>query len=121
MVDERKPAAPAGLAARGRRFWTQTVGVYELSDSELNLLAEACRTLDQLEVLAAQVTADGTMIPGAAKQLVLHPAIGEARAQRVVLHRLLASLQLPDEDGASVPTTTTMRARRANVVRWAGH
>jgi hypothetical protein len=88
---------PAGLADRGSTFWTATTGVYDLSKSELSVLAEACRTMDQLDRLNAQVSADGTMIAGAVGQPVLHPAIGEARAQRVVLHRLLAALMLPDE------------------------
>ena len=70
--------------------------------------------------LTARCTGAGTMIDSAAGQSVLHPAIGEARAQRIVLHRLLAALQLPDEDGAVVPTTATLRARKAAQSRWAG-
>lgn len=113
--------APSNLAARGQEFWTQTTAAYDLSDAERHVLAECCRTLDTLDTLAAQIAADGVMIHGAAGQEVLHPAISEARAQRVVLHRLVAALALPDPEGQSVPTTATLRAKRAASVRWSGH
>jgi len=74
-----------------------------------------------LDMLSAQVAADGPMIRGAAGQQVLHPAVAEGRAQRVVLHRLVAALSLPDPEGATVPTTATLRAKRAASVRWSGH
>lgn len=113
--------APSNLAARGKSFWTQTSEQYDLSDAERHVLAECCHTMDTLDILAAQIAADGVMIHGAAGQEVLHPAISEARAQRVVLHRLLAALALPDPEGATVPTTATLRAKRAASVRWSGH
>lgn len=112
---------PSNLAARGQEFWTATMDAYDLSDAERLVLAECCRTLDTLDALAAQVAADGTMVRGAAGQEVLHPAISEGRAQRVVLHRLVSALQLPDPEGGRIPTTATLRAKRAATVRWSGH
>lgn len=118
-----KPKMPAGLAARGAGFWRRTVKSYDLSDSEVQLLAEACRTLDQLDALAEAVARDGATVPGSMGQTTVHPALGEARGQRQVLHKLLAALALPDledESAAPMPSPRQVSARRAAEARWAG-
>lgn len=118
MTDTHKPNPPAGLSSNGLRFWHDTLDVYELTDSELALLTEACRTIDNLDALAAQIAVDGAMLTGSMGQPVIHPGLTEARGQRVVLHRLLAALALPDPDGQSVTTARTTRAQTAAKARW---
>lgn len=112
--------APDGLQARGRRFWRSCTGSFDFTEAEFALLEEACRTLDNLDLLAAALTSDGAMVKGSQGQPVVHPALTEARGQRLVLHRLLAALQLPDEDGQAIPTSATMRASTAARQRWSG-
>lgn len=114
------PKAPAGLRTRGRRFWRDTLTAYELTEGEVSLLLETCRTMDQLDALAAAFSVDGAMVTGSAGQPVVHPALTEARGQRAILHRLLAALALPDEDGATITTATTTRAKTAATARWTG-
>ena len=114
----RRRRSPDGLGARGARFWRSCTGSFEFSEAEFHLLEEACRTLDDLDLLAAAVAADGAMVRGSAGQPVVHPALTEARGQRLVLHRLLSALQLPDEDGATIPTSTSMRSSTAARARW---
>ncbi len=67
---------------------------YELEEHELLLLREAVRTVDVLDDLTAQVAADGSVVesPQGSKA---HPALVEARQQRIALARLLAALRLP--------------------------
>lgn len=120
MMTERKPKAPAGLGARGGRFWRQTVGEFTLTDAELNLLTEVCRTLDTLDDLAAAVAAEGATTTGSTGQVVVHPAVAEARHYRLVLHRLVAALELPDEDGTTIPTAHTIRGRETATAQWRG-
>lgn len=115
-----KPKTPAGLGTRGARFWRVTVNEYELSPGELHLLAEACRTLDQLDALAESIAQDGATVTGSAGQTVVNPCIPEARQQRLTLHRLLAALALPDDEGATVPTGHQLRSVTANRARWDG-
>jgi len=115
------PKAPRGLAKRGRTFWRATLTAFELSDAELSILLEVCRTLDDLDRLAGAIAAEGAMTVGSQGQPVVNPALTEARGQRAVLHRLLAALALPDEDGQAVPTTGTLRAQNAAKARWKGH
>lgn len=100
---------PAGLDARGRRFWRAIVDAYDPSDSELELLLETCRTLDLVERLEAAVKSRPDPDP---------KIIAEIRAQRIALGRLLAQLAIP---AGAVESLTTLRARKAAQSRWAGH
>jgi hypothetical protein len=61
----RKPAAPRDLATRGRAFWKATVAAFTLNESELRLLHECCRILDELDDLRAAVVAEGVTTEGA--------------------------------------------------------
>ena len=83
---------PNGLAERGATFWSATLDRYELTDAEMSLLFEACRTLDDLDRLADSIAERGAMTDGSQGQPVVNPALTEARGQRLALHRLLAAL-----------------------------
>src|SRR5580765_8398052 len=100
---------PAGLGARGVAFWSAVTARYGLSDSEVEILTEACRTLDDLDRLADGVAEHGAMVVGSMGQPVVNPALTELRGQRAVLHRLIAALQLPDDTGAVVPSSGSLR------------
>lgn len=121
MTKSAIPKAPPGLAARGRRFWRATLAEFTLSGAELEILAEACRTLDDLDRLAEMVKTHGATVAGSQGQPVVNPALTEARGQRAILHRLVAALQLPDGDEEPIPTAVQLRGRRAAQARWRGH
>lgn len=105
--------APTGLGGRGRAFWRATVSGFDLERGELELLAEASRTLDEIDALTAAIGRDGVTVAGSTGQTRTHPAINEVRQHRLALGRLLAQLALPDLDGASIPKPTTLRAAHA--------
>ena len=117
MADQNPPD---GLADRGSNYWQATTADYELSASELVILTEVCRTLDDLDRLAQVIAHDGTTTLGSTGQTVVHPALTEARGQRLALHRLVSALALPDVEGDTVPTTGTIRGKGAARARWAG-
>lgn len=117
----RKPRTPPGLGPRGARYWRTVLADFDLSDSELELLREVCRTLDNLDALADAVARDGATVKGSAGQSVVNPCLTEARGQRALLHRLIAAMSLPDEEGAAVPTAYVQRARTAASARWRAH
>jgi hypothetical protein len=112
---------PSGLAARGQAFWAHATDVYELSRSELELLTEACRLMDECESLRQAVADDGTTVAGSTGQPRVHPAVGELRQHRLALGRLLSQLALPDEEDDALPTPLQARGRAAATKRWAGH
>ncbi len=88
------PTTPRGLNASGRHLWDACVTDFEWSQHELAILEEACRTRDRIVQLDAAVASDGVMIPSSQGDRV-HPAIAEARGQRLALARLLATLAIP--------------------------
>ena len=88
------PRMPSGLKAAGKALWSSTVTEFELSDLELAQLEEACSTRDRIKDLDAAVQKDGVMIPSSQGSR-LHPGIAEARAQRLALARIIATLALP--------------------------
>lgn len=92
----------------------------DLAPAELVLLGEACRTLDLIAGLDAQVTTDGVMVAGSRGQTRTHPALTEARLQRAALARLLDQLGLPADTGdQAVPSSpSSRRASKAAQVRW---
>lgn len=111
-----KPVAPRELAPRGRKFWRSTVDVYELEPEELEILREACRTLDNLDALERVLKADGPMVKGSEGQQRIHPAFAEMRGGRLVLGRLLKQLDLPEP--AAEPSEASKRASVAAQERW---
>ncbi len=119
-ASERKPSPPRGLATRGRSFWRRVTADYALDVAEAELLVEVCRALDECEALAAVVEEQGRTVAGSRGQIVAHPALAELRQTRLMLGRLLAQLELPDDDGASLPSPMQARGRRAAATRWAG-
>lgn len=90
---------PAGLGSDARKMWSAVMDDYDLEEHERALLVEACRTVDLLAKLDAEVRRDGPLLDSS-QGLRAHPAATEARQQRIALARLLAALRLPaGEDG----------------------
>ena len=88
---------PAGLKAGGKKLWRSVTADFELGEHELSILLEASRTVDALEALQEIVRAEG--VTNVSPQGVrAHPALVEARQQRVTLAKLVASLRIPLDD-----------------------
>lgn len=88
---------PAGLKAGGRKFWRTVSDEFELGHHELSILVEASRTVDALDELEAIVREEG-VTNMSAQGVRAHPALVEARQQRVTLAKLVASLRIPMGD-----------------------
>jgi len=116
-----KVTPPPGLGARGTKFWLDSMAEFEPTRADHELLVEACRTMDDLDALAATVHELGTMIMGSQGQPVLNAALTEIRGARLVLHRLLSALGFADADSEPVPSAQRLRASTAAKARWAGH
>src|SRR5215204_5976092 len=88
------PKPPRGAQRAGKALWDAVVAVYELEEHELLLLREMVRTVDTLDALEARVAADGVLLDSSQGERA-HPALVEARQQRIALARLQAALRLP--------------------------
>jgi hypothetical protein len=75
-------------------LWDSVVSAFELDEHELALLVEAVRTIDALNLLDAAVRRDGPL-QESPQGTRAHPAVVEARQQRIALARILAALRLP--------------------------
>lgn len=96
----KPPSAPTELRKSGRALWRTVLGDYVLDAHEVTILREACRTADALDGLQALLDADGLMGETSQGPRV-HPALVEARQQRLAFARLLTALRIPagEQDG----------------------
>ena len=107
---------PTGLAVAGRTLWRGVTSGYELSPAEMATLDQACRTVDLLSrvdaELAAGVTAEGSM-----GQIRSHPLLRSRVELCTLLDLQLRSLCLPvaDEDEGRFRSPS---ARAAAMQRW---
>lgn len=112
------PVVPKGTGAGGARLWRDILGAYELQEHEMALLREAVRTVDQLDQLHAMVNREGLIIGGPHGSKP-HPALTEARQQRIALARVLAALRPPARPPATRMTPPRVVDRNAVSVRGA--
>lgn len=82
---------PKGLRKSGRALWAAVNEHLDLDRHEAQLLLEACRLADRLDLLDGVLRKNGLVLADGA----MNPALGEARAQQITLTRLIASLRLP--------------------------
>lgn len=116
-MSEQEP--PAGLGDAGRQLWREVVDEFELSGEGMELLRQAARTVDELELLRdALGTEKRLTVQGSTGQPRAHPLLAEVRAHRQTLARLLAALDLPGEDEEGALTAKQLRARAAASARW---
>jgi phage terminase small subunit len=113
-----RPPSDLEPKGRGRRFWTKATSTYSFTDSELEILGEACRTLDEIAALRAALVAEGVTATGSRGQPRVHPAVQEIRQARGELRRLVAALKLPAADGKSTTTPKSYKASQAARTRW---
>lgn len=112
-----KIEAPKTLDAAGKALWARVVPAYTLRVDELAVLEAACKTADMIATLDKEWDALGKpfLTRGSMGQDVIHPLIGELRAQQSQLAKLLGLLKLPDEVTGAVGANP---ARAAAATRW---
>ncbi|MFB1428136.1 terminase [Micrococcus endophyticus] len=98
--DHSAPRAPRGLKAGGKRLWRAVTEEFELGEHELSVLLQASRTVDALDELERIVIAEG-VTHDSPQGVRAHPALVEARQQRITLAKLVASLRIPLDDEQS--------------------
>ncbi len=119
---ERPCAAPGGLGVAGKRLWKEVSAGYTLREDELCVLEDACREVDLVARLQAEVDAGPLLVPGSRGQDIPHPLLMEVRQHRLLLARLLRQLQLPDDPAVAGRKTSerSTSARKAALQRWRG-
>jgi P27 family predicted phage terminase small subunit len=123
----KPPAAPRGLGSEGKRAWKWVLGHYWITvDRHHYIVLNYCRIQDLLDLLRAQVEADGAMISGSQGQARMHPAWAEIRALTTEARLHLAELGLSPASqskvgvaGVQAPSALeqTIRDRRDQTAR----
>lgn len=117
-----KPKSPATLSTAGKRLWSDVTAKYDLRVDELAVLEAACKTADMIATLDKEWDALGKpfLTRGSMGQDVIHPLIGERRAQQAAQAALFRQLKLPDEveDGSGAKPN---QQRSAAQSRWMQH
>jgi hypothetical protein len=91
----RKGSTRSPYGAAGAALWTSVMDAYKLDPAETAILAQACRTLDELARIDTELVTSPLMVTGSMGQPVPNPLLAEARAHRKVLESLARSLALP--------------------------
>lgn len=118
----KKPArrTPEGLSQKTGAWWRKVTADYVMRPDELVVLEKACRAMDRVATMEAElgsaVTATGSM-----GQVVVHPLIPEIRAHEAQIKTLLQSLKLPDLESGAVEEPRSTQARAAAQSRWSLH
>jgi hypothetical protein len=117
-----RPKPPSDLKTAGKKLWKSILDdldpSWELDVRELHLLRQAARVEDQLVLLERAVDKGGPTVSGSAGQLIVHPAISEARQLRITQLRLLSAIETRNPESAKSSTPKQAQARRAAEARW---
>jgi hypothetical protein len=123
MTSNENGAPPRDLGAAGGDLYAKLTDGVVYRPDEHAILVLACRTADTIEALAEAMEGEPLLTTGSAKQVTVHPAVLELRAQREALARLLARIPIveDDEDAAAAARRRRSEAgRHAAMVRHHG-
>jgi hypothetical protein len=96
MSQEEAPA-PAGLGARGKRLWADTLAIYRLTPTELVILEEIARRADEqarLERVVRSLRPAELVVEGYMGQPRAHPLLDQLLRYDEVIGKLSKQLGL---------------------------
>jgi hypothetical protein len=85
--------------------------VWTFDIAETEVLRDVTVLMGRVESLTAAILRDGDVVDSPTGRRV-NPCVAELRQLGTAIARLLGQLELPDEDGQSMPSATTARNRR---------
>jgi hypothetical protein len=117
MPDEPlKP--PDGLETAGKRLWDTVTASFVLGAGEIEILRQAAATADEIASLEAELRASSLVVAGYTGQPRPNPLLKIIQDHRLLLRRLVDSLNLPDADQESGMRPSQRHAQKAAEGRW---
>lgn len=92
------PKPPVSLGKAGKAFWRRVVDGWTLDVAELEVLDQACATLDRAEQARAVLDKEGLTITAGRGSIKTHPAAAIERDSRTLFARLVRDLGLQHAD-----------------------
>ena len=89
------PKSVSALTSTRASRWRAIVGSYELSPGEVELLRQACVTVDLLARIDDQLSREDLTVAGSRGQQRAHPLVSASMEQRRVLAGLMSEMALP--------------------------
>jgi len=120
MSDEL-PKPPDGLEMAGRRLWDSVTATFVLNAGEIAILGQAAATADEIVLLEAELRRSSLVVTGYSGQPRPNPLIKILQDHRLLLRRLVDSLNLPDEGQDSGLRPGQRHAQTAAQGRWKSH
>jgi hypothetical protein len=117
MTDEL-PKPPNGLEAAGRQLWDSVAAKFVLNAGEIAILGQAAATADEIVLLEAELRGSSLVVAGYSGQPRPNPLLKIIQDHRLLLRRLVDSLNLPDEDQESGLRPGARHAQTAARGRW---
>lgn len=115
------PEPPEGLGRQAAQLWRDIVEDQELRSDELRVLEDACREVDLIERMHAELQTAPLVVKGSMGQDVANPLVQELRQHRALVARLLGALKLRDEGAEERDAQARQdQGRRAALTRWHG-
>jgi hypothetical protein len=111
------PKPPSGLRAPGRALW-DSVADLEFTAGELEILRQAVRTVDEADKLERELRKAPAMVEGYAGQPRPNPLYKVLQDHRILIRKLVDSLNIPYADEESGLRATQRHAQKAANTRW---
>ena len=92
------PKPPTGLRAPGKRLWDEVVSKFIPTAGELEILRQAVRCTDEADKWERELRKQPALILGSMGQLRPNPLIKVLQDHRLLIRRLVDSLNIPDEE-----------------------
>jgi hypothetical protein len=99
--EEESHKPPDGLETAGRQLWDSVAAMFVLNAGEIEILRQAAATADEIALLEAELRSSSLVVAGYAGQPRPNPLLKIIQDHRLLLRRLVDSLNLPDEDQES--------------------
>ena len=113
------PKPPAGLRAPGRAVWDDVVSRFIPTAGELEILRQAVRCVDEADKWERELRKQPALVPGFMGQPRPNPLIKIIQEHRLLIRRLVDSLNIPDADQEVGLTARQRHAQKAAQARWA--
>ena len=106
-IHQNLPDPPSHLLQAGRELWRITLEQWDLSPTDLPLLAVACEQVDRIAECRRIIESDGLMLTDPSGRQRCHPLLAVEKEANNLLLRAWRQLDLSDDMPAKVGRPST--------------